>query len=216
MTHYMVITAMPHKNFEYMIDDLERVQTFPVDKQFCKDNKVCVCAGGDNPVAKANIREIKLLEIDVPTPAQKAFEKYWLSNWFKGISPNTMTLDEGNKFYTMPLRKRIFVKPFYKLFYWFMDKFLRHFFFARGLAETRKQKEKLCKLEHKQNPANKDLCDVETSGTIYKKFEPMSNFGKCNFNQRNYIIGRMVEHPIGSWDYSGTKCKTCGGYSCKD
>ena len=199
MTHYLVVTQMPQGALEHMLDDLQRLQKFKMDIGFCMDNDLCICEES----AKANVREIRFFEIDVATPATDSFEK-WLGR--EGFQDLALGSNSGisYKAYSknIPFLKRILLrikrfilKILLKLFYLSADSIF-------GFTAA----------PFKDFYGNK--------GTKYLPFAPMSKRFKeelptdytkkyqSQFNQRNIVIGKMIEHPIGSFEER--PCKRCG------
>lgn len=195
---------MPIGSRNYLIDELERYQFF-YDKGYAKRFGLCTCP----EFGYACIRKLDIWEIDIPTPCTPHFE-WWLGD--KGFIP----IEKGNTFHKRKLFKKYPLfwkiryilsytinKIIFKFYFWFMDKFLKY-----QLAPLMKASKDLVKKK-----------DGHYTGTIYSDFMPMTKKFKPfeytkpyeyspKFNQRNLILGKVVEFPIGSYDK--VPCKKCG------
>lgn len=198
MTHYLVLTTMPPENYKYMLHTLKQ-SAFRNDLNFCKKHDLCTCS----PFSHANVREIKLMEIDVPTPATKDFET-WLSEWgFSSVIRRLHPTVEGT-ILSEKDKKRKFLhhdqikfswlfRLLFKILYSLVSKIM-----LRGLPNY--------------------LKDLKNYSYIYRPFSPMEKrFAgelpdkykvKMQYNQRNIVFGKVIEHPVGS--YTKIKCKKCG------
>jgi len=186
---------MPRENFKYMLRALEMTK-FRYDKEYAKREGICTCSDFGKPM----VREIKILEIDTPTPITKDFE-VWLSEW--GFT---------DLFFQARKKYRGFAKliPFaMKVFYKIINTFLQFLCAGSDMNKYRWITEK--------------LKAFGCHGTIYRLFSPMSRRfarelpppykARPHYNQRNFIIGKTIEYPVGSFELRGKKpCPKCGAF----
>jgi hypothetical protein len=157
---------------QYMLDELLR-RKFRYDKFFALKNNLCTCP----EYSQAEVREMKLFEIDIPTPAQKHFEEF-LDEFGFGLPTEKI---KSNKYLFL-------INLIYKL----IDKMLAVVF---GINT-----------KYRHNP----------KGTDFRNFEIPKDFkGTFGFNCRNFILGRMIEFPVGSYDVN-VKCPVCQKGTCQD
>lgn len=191
-----------------MLDSLKNTP-LKYDKEFAKRENLCTCGN----FGKAHLREIRIFEADVSTPCSAGFEE-WLSEWgFASLTrrfypkKETTILTKKQKWDEFKLWRSYKYFPLmlmFKIFYKIMD------FFVRFLVGVNPDSN--FKWLSKKKLFGMDIF------TIYRNFAPIERrFAhelpkpykvKMQFNQRNFIIGKMIEHPIGSFD--ATPCVKCG------
>jgi len=190
---------MPRKSLEYMLDTLKH--GFIVDKEYCKREGICTCYERAYPT----VREIRLFEFDMFTPATTDFE-LWLEEWGfdsfpLGLNPRFI---EPHPDMEKSIKRPNFIFRFLlKVFYKIMDTIL-----IKILTGGKPYRWLRNEFPH---------------GTIYRPFKPMFRRfarelppkykGIFKYNQRNIVIGKMIEYPVGTM--SMEKCKKCGGAHSK-
>lgn len=187
MSHYLVLTCMQEKSLEFMLDTLKH--GFYNDPEYCRRFDLCTCQEKSYPC----IRELRLFEIDVPTPACEHFEA-WLEEWgFADLMERNLRRARQNKLWLFPL------KLFWKLFYKILN-----FIVTVGDPQLRKH-------QFLGNPKGQWLALYRPFSSMLTKYaleHERKYEGQLKLNQRNFIIGKLIETPVGSYDR--VRCDKCG------
>lgn len=196
MTHYLLATCMPEGAFQFWMDELLRYK-FLVNKQYCLEHDLCTC----QDIAMANVRQFHFMEIDIPTFASDDFER-WLAGWhFKDLNYNIASASTKR----WSLKRKIitfFISGFMRLFYRLIDFAMQQTVsydgdLHRGKLGIRKGREYYMRYSH-FIPMS-----VRFKGELPKIYK--SDLG---YNARNFVIGKLIEYPIGSMDR--LPCSKCG------
>lgn len=192
---------MPHGNIEYMLDTLK--VGFEWDKEYAKKEDLCTC----RDLGFANFREFKFFEVDIPTPCTKDFQE-WLADWgFEGL-PTGLTPRQLEPHADKPAKPLTwFEDVFWKFFFKMIDWLIFGMMWRYPTGRRKWFKDKFQKY------------DKQMGHTHYRKFDsihkhyarelPKSYKGGSKYNQRNIVIGRSIEYPIGT--FSHQRCKVCHG-----